>query len=100
VRAKCGISQRLEIRQRQPSRAVSRIRNSGRSNVFGVEADRFDHEVEFVGAVDFARYAVSHSGLDEQGFGEVIEPVNPLVSRSSNRNTAHERYSVRESRNR
>ncbi len=46
--------------------------------MFGVEADRFDHKVEFVGAVDFARYAVSHFGLDEQGFGEVIEPVNPL----------------------
>jgi hypothetical protein len=66
------------LRQRQPSRAVNRIRNSGRPDVFGVEADRFDHKVEFIGAVDFARYAVSHFGLDEQGFGEVIEPVNPL----------------------
>ena len=40
--------------------------------MFGVEADRFDHEVEFVGAVDFARYAVGHIGPDEQGFGEVM----------------------------
>ena len=56
------------LRQRPPSRAVSRIRNSRTSNVFGVGADRFDHEVEFVGAVDFARYAVSHTGLDELGF--------------------------------
>ena len=46
--------------------------------VLGVQPDRFDHEVEFVGAVDLARYAVSHVGLDEQGFGEVIEPVNAL----------------------
>ena len=46
--------------------------------MFGVEVDRFDHKVEFVGAVDFARYAVSHFGLDEQGFREVLEPVNPL----------------------
>ena len=64
--------------QRQPSRAVSRIRNSGRPNVFGVEADRFDHQVEFVGAVDFSRYTVSHIRLDELGLREVIEPVNPL----------------------
>ena len=35
--------------------------------MFGVEADRFDHEVEFVGAVDFSRYTVSHIGLDELG---------------------------------
>ena len=46
--------------------------------MFGVEADRFDHEIEFVGAVDFARYTVSHTGLDELSFCEVIEPVNPL----------------------
>ena len=37
--------------------------------VLGVESDRLDHEIEFVGAIDFARYAVGHVGLDEQGFG-------------------------------
>ena len=47
-------------------------------SVFAVRPDRFDHEVEFVGAVDFARYAISHIGLDELGFGEVIQPVNTL----------------------
>ena len=46
--------------------------------MFSVRPDRFDHEVEFAGAVDFARYAVSHVGPDELGFGEVIEPVNAL----------------------
>ena len=46
--------------------------------MFGVRPDRFDHEVEFVGAVDLARYAVGHSGPDELGFGEVMEPVNAL----------------------
>jgi len=46
--------------------------------VFGVRPDRFDHEVEFVGTVDFARYAVGHVGPDEQGFGEGMEPVNAL----------------------
>ena len=46
--------------------------------VFGVRADRVDHEVEFVGAIDLARYAVSHVGPDELGFSEVVEPVNTL----------------------
>ncbi|MBC7924454.1 MAG: hypothetical protein H7039_02250 [Bryobacteraceae bacterium] len=44
----------------------------------GVRPDRFDHEVEFVGAVDLARYSVGHIGLDEQGFGKVMKSVNAL----------------------
>jgi hypothetical protein len=44
--------------------------------VLGVEADRFDHEIEPARAVDLASYAVGHSGPDELGFGEVIEPVD------------------------
>jgi hypothetical protein len=47
--------------------------------VLGVQADRFDHEVELIGAVDLARYAVGHSGLDELGFGEVVDLVFDLV---------------------
>ncbi len=43
-----------------------------------VEPDRLDHEVKFVGAVDLARYAVGHSGPDELGFSEVVEPINAL----------------------
>lgn len=58
--------------------------------MFRVQADRLDHEIEFVGAVDLARYAVSHFGLDELGFGEVIEPVNPLRVA-----VAHEEHGVR-----
>ena len=46
--------------------------------MFRVRADRFDDEVESVGAVDLARYAVGHVGPDELGFGEVIEPVDSL----------------------
>ena len=46
--------------------------------VLGVEPDRFDHEVELIGAIDLACYRVGHSGPEEQGFGEVIEPVNAL----------------------
>ena len=41
-----------------------------------VETNRFDHEIELVGTVDLARYAVGHTGLKKLGFGEVIEPVN------------------------
>jgi hypothetical protein len=62
----------------RPSRAVSRNKNSGTPSVFGVRPDRIDHEVEFVGTVDLARYAISHVGPDELGFGEVVEPVNAL----------------------
>ena len=62
----------------RPSRAVRRNKSFGRSLVFGVRPDRFEHEVEFIGAVDLARYRVGHSGPEEQGFGEVIESVNAL----------------------
>ncbi len=44
----------------------------------GVRPNRFDHEVEFVGAVDLARYAVGHIGPDELSFSEVVEPLNAL----------------------
>ena len=63
---------------RRPFRAVVGNGNSGGPRVFGVRPDRFDHEVEFIGAVDLARYAVGHVGPDELGFGEVMEPVNAL----------------------
>ena len=60
------------------SRAVSRDRSSGNPAAFRVQADRFDHQIEFVGAVDLARYAVGRIGPDEVGFGEVVESINPL----------------------
>ena len=84
----------------RPSRAVSRNRSSGSQRVLGVESDRFEHEVELIGAVDLTRYRVRHAGPEEQGFGEVIESVNALRVRSRNKNTAHFGYSVRESRSR
>jgi hypothetical protein len=43
-----------------------------------VEADRVDHDVEFVSALDFARYALRHSGPDELGVNEVEKPLNAL----------------------
>jgi hypothetical protein len=45
--------------------------------VFRVLADRFEYQVEFVGAVDLARDALGHVGPHELGFGEVIEPGCP-----------------------
>ena len=46
--------------------------------MLGVKANRFDHEIELVGAVDLARYAIGHAGPEKLGFAEVIEPVDPL----------------------
>ena len=62
----------------RPSHAVSRNGNRGIPSGFGVRPDRFNHEVEFVGTVDLACYAIGHVGPDELGFDEVIEPVNAL----------------------
>lgn len=46
--------------------------------MLGVQTDRIDDQVKSIGAIDLARNAVSHSGLDKQGFGEVVEPVDAL----------------------
>jgi hypothetical protein len=45
-----------KLGDRRPSCAVSRSENAGGPRVSGVRPDRFDHEVEFVGAVDLARH--------------------------------------------
>ncbi len=58
--------------------------------MFRVQVDRLDDEIESVVAVDLARYAVSHFGLEELGFGEVIEPVDSLRVA-----VAHEEHGVR-----
>jgi fibronectin type 3 domain-containing protein len=46
--------------------------------VFDVRPDRFDHQVEFIGAVDFARYAIRLIRRDELSFGEVVQTINAL----------------------
>src|ERR1044072_5711001 len=61
-----------------PFRAISRSRSIGRSTVLGVETDRFDDEVKFIGAVDLAGDTVCHVGLDDAGLGEIVEPVDAL----------------------
>jgi hypothetical protein len=52
--------------------------NGRTSSVLSVEADRGDHEVTFVGALDVARYAVGHFGLDELSVSEVEKPISAL----------------------
>ena len=79
---------RKRLEQRQPSRAVHRSSNSGTSGVLGVEADRFDHEVEFVGPVNPGRHPVGQAGPYELVFGKDRGPVNALrvaVLRQRNR---------------
>ena len=53
-------------------------RGIGTPVVLGVRQDRFDHQVEFNSAVDFARYAVRHVRRDELGFREIVRTVNAL----------------------
>jgi hypothetical protein len=60
------------------SRAVSRSRTGGGPGVLGVGPDGFDHQVKFIGAVDFARHAVGLAGREVVGLGEVMQPIDAL----------------------
>ena len=46
--------------------------------MFGVRLDGLDDQVEFVGAVDFAGYAVIAAWRDLLGFGEVMQAIDPV----------------------
>ena len=46
--------------------------------MLGVGSDRFDHQVEFIGAVDFARHAIGLARHEVVGFGEVMQSINTL----------------------
>ena len=46
--------------------------------MFRVQLDGLDDQVEFVGAVDLARYAVIAVGRDLLGFGEVMQAIDPV----------------------
>jgi hypothetical protein len=59
-------------------RAVRRSRNNGRPRMFRVRLDGLHDQVEFVGAVDLARYAVIAVRRDLLGFGEVIQAIDPV----------------------
>ena len=58
--------------------AVRRSGWSGGRRVLGVDLDRFHHQVEFIGAVDFAKHTVELLGQQGLGFGEVIQTVEPV----------------------
>jgi len=45
--------------------------------MFGVRPDRFDHQVEFIDAVDLARYWVRLVRRNKRG-GEVVQSINAL----------------------
>jgi hypothetical protein len=72
----CSCGRTFDSVDGQPSHAIIKNRDSGRSGVSGARPDRSDHELVLVGRVDFAHSAVGHRGPDELGFGEVAEPVN------------------------
>jgi hypothetical protein len=46
--------------------------------VFGVDLDRFQDQVQFIGAVDFPKHTVDMVWRDDLGFGEVIEAIDPV----------------------
>ncbi len=46
--------------------------------MFGVFPGAFDHEVDFVGAVDFPEDAVEATVRQREGFGEVVQAVEAL----------------------
>ncbi len=60
------------------SRAVSGNGNRRGPDVFGVGPHRFDHQVQFIGAVDFARHAVGLVRHELVGFAEVMQSIDTL----------------------
>ena len=44
--------------------------------MLGVRFDGLDHQIEFVGAVDFPKDAVVLAWRKDLGFGEVVQPIN------------------------
>ncbi len=46
--------------------------------MFGIRLDRFDHQIEFVGAFDLARNAVIGVWPHGVGFGEVTQAINAV----------------------
>jgi hypothetical protein len=46
--------------------------------VLGVGPNRFVHQVEFIGAVDFARHAIGLASHEVVGFGKVMQAIDTL----------------------
>jgi hypothetical protein len=72
IREKCRLGQGIL------SCAVSVRREGGGPGVLGVGRDGFDDQVEFIGAVDFARHAVGLARHKVVGLGEVMQAIDTL----------------------
>ena len=46
--------------------------------MLGVQPDRIDHQVQFIGAVDLARHAIGLAWRDAKGFCEVVQAIDAL----------------------
>jgi len=46
--------------------------------VFGVGPDRFNHQVKFIGAIDFARHTIGLARHEVVDFAEVMQAINTL----------------------
>jgi hypothetical protein len=54
------------------------IWDGGAGRVLGVGLDGFDYEIQLIGAVDLAGYAVGLAWLQVDGLGEVMKPIDAL----------------------
>ena len=62
----------------RPSRAFSRNRNVGIPSVSGVRPGRFDHQVEFIGAVDVTRHIGPPDQAEMGRVDDVAQIINAL----------------------
>jgi hypothetical protein len=46
--------------------------------VLGVRLDGLDNEVKFIGAVDLSRHAIVLARREDEGFGEVVQSIDPM----------------------
>ena len=74
---------RLGLLDRAPFRAVNGYRCSETPGMLGVWTNRFQHQVQFVGAIDLARYGVGHNGTNRVSKFTLIRPVLPVGLRMS-----------------
>src|SRR5512135_2040628 len=51
---------------------------SGTGPVLHIRSDRFNHQIELVGAVDLPKSAIDLVRCNLLGFGEVVQPVDSL----------------------
>ena len=61
-----------------PACAIRRCWRFGRQLVFGIDLDRFNDQVKFIGTVDFPKHAVQVVWRDDLGFSEVIKAIDPV----------------------